>query len=76
MRTLADLILIRTFPLPSIFCSASYAAGLLAHNFFLADAIQQLHDEIDSCLLLLAFLATFLADTIPRIAFCTHNCIS
>ena len=38
--------------------------------------IQQLHDEIDPCLLLLEFRATFLADTIPRIAFCTHSCIS
>jgi len=57
-------------------CSAFYAAVLLFRRIFLDDAIQQLHDEIDFCLLLLEFQATFLADTIPRIAFCTHSCIS
>ena len=64
------------FPPLSIFCSAFYAAILLGRELFPADAIQQLHDEIDPCLRLLEFQATSLVDTIQHITFCTHNCIS
>ena len=49
---------------------------LLVHNFFLADAIQQLHDEIDSCLRLSAFPPICLLGIDQHTSFCTHSCIS